>query len=49
MNEMNPIFILPRSVDLLNSETTNPLTYGTIDRVRDFLKLERKGIVEYVQ
>jgi hypothetical protein len=31
-----------------NMQITNGMTYGTIDRLKDFDKLEEEGIVEYI-
>ena len=45
---MKTAFILSRSVDTLNMKTTNSMTYGTIDRLKDFLQLEKDGSIEYV-
>jgi hypothetical protein len=30
-------------------KATNSMTYGTIDRLKDFLQLEKDGSVEYVE
>lgn len=41
--------ILSRNVDLGLKRITNSMTYGTIDQLKDFNKLEHKGIVEYIK
>jgi len=48
MAGMRPVFVLSRSVDLGRMSITDQLTYGTVDRLKDFLKLEKEGIVEVV-
>jgi hypothetical protein len=48
VERMRTVFVLSRNVDALNMKTTNSMTYGTIDRLKDFLKLEKDGSVEYV-
>jgi flavin reductase (DIM6/NTAB) family NADH-FMN oxidoreductase RutF len=45
---MKTVFVLSRNVDAPYMKTTNSMTYGTFDRLKDFLKLEKDGSVEYV-
>jgi len=49
IQEMKPVFVLSRNVDTINMRITNAMTYGTIDRLKDFDKLEQDRIVEYVR
>jgi hypothetical protein len=49
MKAMKTVFVLSRNVDTINMQITNGMTYGTIDRLRDFDKLEQEGIVEYIR
>ena len=46
---MKTVLILPRSVDSTNMKITNQLTYGTINQLKDFLKLEKQGTIEPAQ
>lgn len=48
VERMGTVFVLSRSVDALHMKTTNSMTYGTFDRLKDFLQLEKDGSVEYV-
>jgi flavin reductase (DIM6/NTAB) family NADH-FMN oxidoreductase RutF len=48
VEEMKTVYVLSRNVDALNMKTTNSMTYGTIDRLKDFLQLEKDGTVEFV-
>jgi flavin reductase (DIM6/NTAB) family NADH-FMN oxidoreductase RutF len=48
VERMRTVFVLSRNVDALNMKTTNSMTYGTIDRLKDFLKLKKDGSAEYV-
>jgi flavin reductase (DIM6/NTAB) family NADH-FMN oxidoreductase RutF len=45
---MRTVYVLSRNVDAQNMKTTNSMTYGTIDGLKDFLKLEKDGSVEKV-
>lgn len=49
IQRMKTVFLLSRNVDSINMKTTNQMTYGTIDRLKDFLKLEGEGVIDYVQ
>lgn len=49
IERMKTVYVLSRSVDTLNMQTTNSMTYGTIDQLKDFLKLEKDGTVETVR
>jgi flavin reductase (DIM6/NTAB) family NADH-FMN oxidoreductase RutF len=46
---MKTVYVLSRNVDAQRMQTTNSMTYGTIDRLKDFLQLEKDGSVEYVE
>jgi len=48
MKEMKTVFVLSRNVDTINMQIASGMTYGTIDRLKDFDKLEQEGIVEYI-
>jgi flavin reductase (DIM6/NTAB) family NADH-FMN oxidoreductase RutF len=48
IENMRTAYVLSRNVDGLNMEVTNSMTYGTIDRLKDFLKLEKDATIEYV-
>jgi flavin reductase (DIM6/NTAB) family NADH-FMN oxidoreductase RutF len=48
VERMRTVFVLSRNVDAQSMKTTNSMTYGTIDRLKDFLQLEKDGSVEYV-
>jgi flavin reductase (DIM6/NTAB) family NADH-FMN oxidoreductase RutF len=48
VERMKTVFVLSRNVDALQMTNTNSMTYGTIDRLKDFLELEKDGSVEYV-
>jgi hypothetical protein len=48
VENMKTVYVLSRNVDTLNMKTTNSMTYGTIDRLKDFLQLEKDGSVEYI-
>ena len=48
VEKMKSVYVLSRNVDALNMKTTNSMTYGTIDRLKDFLKLEKDGSIEYI-
>ncbi len=49
MKEMKTVFFSSRNVDMISMQITNGMTYGTIDRLKDFNKLEQEGTVEYVE
>jgi len=49
VERMKTVYVLSRNVDTLNMKITNSMTYGTIDQLKDFLKLEEDGSVEYVK
>jgi flavin reductase (DIM6/NTAB) family NADH-FMN oxidoreductase RutF len=49
VERMKTVFVLSRNIDTLNMKPTNSMTYGTIDRLKDFLQLEKDGSVEYVK
>ncbi len=46
---MKTVYVLSRSVDAAKMELTDPMTYGTIDRLKDFLKLSHEGVVAYMR
>lgn len=46
---MKTVYILSRNVDLEKKRITNSMTYGTIDKLKDFHKLEQKGFIEYIK
>lgn len=46
---MKSVYVLSRSVDAQTLQTTNSMTYGTFDMLKDFLKLEKDGSVEKVE
>ena len=48
VERMKTVYVLSRNVDAQNMKTTNSMTYGTFDRLKDFLQLEKDGSVEYV-
>jgi flavin reductase (DIM6/NTAB) family NADH-FMN oxidoreductase RutF len=43
VERMKTVYVLSRNVDTLNMKTTNSMTYGTFDRLKDFLQLEKDG------
>ena len=49
VEKMKTVYVLSRNVDAQNMETTNSMTYGTIDRLKDFLQLEKDGSAEFVE
>jgi flavin reductase (DIM6/NTAB) family NADH-FMN oxidoreductase RutF len=46
---MKTVYVLSRSVDAAKMETTDPMTCGTIDRLKDFVHLSRTGTVKYMR
>ena len=48
MRAMKTVFVLSRNIDLMEAKITNGMTYGTIDQLKDFNKLEQ-GVVEYIR
>jgi len=46
---MKTVYLLSRNVDSINMKVTNQMTYGTIDKLKDFIRLEREGIIYNVQ
>ncbi len=38
IQRMKTVLLLSRNVDTVNMKITNPMTYGTIDRLKDFIK-----------
>ncbi|MFX1334318.1 MAG: hypothetical protein ACFFB2_13760 [Promethearchaeota archaeon] len=46
--KMKTVYILSRNVDLEKKRITNLMTYGTIDKLKDFHKLEQ-GFIEYIK
>ncbi len=48
VEKMKTVYVLSRSVDALKVKTTNSMTYGTFDRLKDFLQLEKDGSTKYV-
>ena len=49
IQRMNTVFLLSRNVDSSNLKTINHMTYGTIDKLKDFAKLEHEGVIDYIQ
>ena len=49
VERMKTTYVLSRNVDALHMKTTNSMTYGTIDRLKDFLELEKDGSIKYVK
>ena len=48
IGKMRTAFVLSRNVDVFDMKITNLMTYGTIDRLKDFGKLEGESSIEYV-
>ena len=49
IQRMKTVFLLSRSVDTINMKITNDMTYGTIDKLKDFDKLENEGVIDYIE
>jgi len=45
---MKTVYLLSRNVDGKNMRITNQMTYGTIDKLKDFIRLEQEGIINDV-
>jgi len=45
---MGTALVLSRSVDAANSRITDYMTYGTIDKLKGFIRLQQEGIIECV-
>jgi flavin reductase (DIM6/NTAB) family NADH-FMN oxidoreductase RutF len=45
VDSMKTVYVLSRNVDVLEMKLTNSMTYGTIDKLKDFLQLEKDGSV----
>jgi flavin reductase (DIM6/NTAB) family NADH-FMN oxidoreductase RutF len=48
VEKMKTVYVLSRNVDIQAMRTTNSMTYGTFDRLKDFLKLEADGSIEQI-
>jgi flavin reductase (DIM6/NTAB) family NADH-FMN oxidoreductase RutF len=48
VGRMKTVYVLSRNIDVIDMKITNSMTYGTIDRLKDFLQLEKDGSIEYV-
>jgi flavin reductase (DIM6/NTAB) family NADH-FMN oxidoreductase RutF len=48
MARLRSAYVVSRNVDLLQMKITSPLAFGTIDRLKDFVKLEKERVVEYL-
>jgi len=46
---MTTVYLLSRNVDGKKMKITNLLTYGTIDQLKNFIRLEQEGIISNVQ
>jgi flavin reductase (DIM6/NTAB) family NADH-FMN oxidoreductase RutF len=46
---MKTVYVLSRSADAARMEITDPMTCGTIDRLKDFVHLSHTGTVKYMR
>ena len=46
---MKTVYLLSRNVDGKNMKITDLMTYGTIDQLKNFIRLEQEGIISNVQ